>query len=1263
MNSQFVMRYLVLTFFIGALLQAQNIRINEVVSSNSVYFDEDGDTPDWIEIYNYGSQNVSLENWALSDDLSDLSKWTFPNVTIPADDYLLLWASDKDRNQITSSRTLVNQGDFYKYLIPSSEPSSNWKNPNFDDSNWGTGASGFGYSDGDDATLIPNGTLSVYLRKKFNINSVEEVVSLILDIDYDDAFVAYINGVEVARANINGVPPLFNTSTIQDHEAQMYGGGLPDRFPISNFSSILVEGENVLSIQAHNISSGSSDFTIIPFLSATFSSANNSGVEPPEILNLKNNNTFHTNFKISSDSETLTISNHEGNIIDQLLIEGLPPDVSIGLSKSSGNIVNYSQTTPGDQNAEEEFLGSIQNEIVFSENGGFKDAPVNLSLSANGLSQVIRYTTDGSSPNSLSPIYTSPIQISTNTSIRAQIYSENFLPSPVSSASYIFNSDHEIDVMLLSVDPFDFFDEDSGIYVSGPEGTYQTDVPYFGANFWEDWERPVHFSFYENDNDEFVEYNAGVKIFGGWSRSSAQRSLSFFARGKYGDSKFEHSFFDNLSYNDFEAFTLRNSGQDWLRSSMKDIMLTSLMRGSEIDFQEHNPVATYINGSYWGMYNMREKTNEHMLASKHNVDAERITLLTNNAEVIEGSNEEYNELIAYIENTDLSDDANFEYIKDRVDLKNYTLYQVTNIYTNNTDWPGNNIKFWKHPDTKWRWIMYDTDFGFGPFWNIYSYHENTLSFALESNGPGWPNPPWSTLLFRKLMTNDGFRNQFINRYADELNTRFLPSNVSHHIDQVYSTIEPEVLAHYSRWKDDPSLDYEINDINGHVNYYVANMKSFGENRHSIAIDHIKQHFDLPNIHPLTLTNSDVSKGFVEVNENLSIQQDTWTGDYFETVPLNLTAIPEFGYEFSHWSGDLFSNSETIEVSLTGPLEVSPNFIPSETTLPLVINEINYKSINSFDTGDWIELYNPNTSAIDLTNWELKDDDNTHVFVIPQGTRIEGNSYLVMVKNKADFTSLLPDISTVGEFDFGFGGSDAVRLCNQNGVLQDVVEYQSSGLWSGCADETGQTLELISPDLDNTLPESWDCINSNGSPNAISVVGSDQGELLGSKEQIISLPSGWSMFSTYIITEDMSLESILSTIVDGVIIVKNFNGDAFLKEWNFDGIGDLLVGQGYQIKTSSQIYLKVVGDYALPEDHPISLSPGWNLIGYLKEESSNTAAVFSEISASENLVIVKDYKGSAYLPELGFNGIGEMHPGQGYQLKIINEDVLKYLSND
>ena len=95
---------------------------------------------------------------------------------------------------------------------------------------------------------------------------------------------------------------------------------------------------------------------------------------------------------------------------------------------------------------------------------------------------------------------------------------------------------------------------------------------------------------------------------------------------------------------------------------MKDITLTSLMRGSGQDFLEHNPVATYINGTYWGMYNLREKINEHSLASKHNINADDITLLTNNAEEIEGDNDEYNELINFINTNDLTIDSNFEYV-------------------------------------------------------------------------------------------------------------------------------------------------------------------------------------------------------------------------------------------------------------------------------------------------------------------------------------------------------------------------------------------------------------------------------------------------------------------------------------------------------------------------------------------------------------------------------------------------------------------------
>ena len=1059
-------------FFFNSQITAQDIRINEVVSSNSTYLDEDGDTPDWIELHNYGNTEISLLGWGLSDDVDYLLKWKFPDITIQPDEYLWIWASSKDRSYISFVRTIINQGDSFKYFAPVSEPSSSWKNLNFDDDSWLQGVSGFGYADGDDATIVPNGTQSLYTRIKFNMSDIDNLVSLILDVDYDDGFVAYINGIEVARANINGTPPLFNTGTIVDHEAQMYDGGKPERFLIDNPDNVLIHGENILTIQLHNISTTSSDLTLIPFLSAVFSAPTSLGIDPPDILGLTNGN-LHTNFKISSKSETLTLSDPQENIVYQILVEGLHADVSMGTSINNDNIVYYLETTPGSPNSANEYIGIINSDVVFSNEGGIINSAIDLTLSGNESNQVIRYTTDATLPNETSALYTNSIPIANNSTVRARIFANEYIPSLSNSKTYIFNANHQIDIVTLTTDPYNFFDEDYGIYVYGD--SYDPNVPYYGANFWEDWERPIHFSFYDKDSGELgTEFNAGVKIFGGWSRAHDQRSLSIFARGKYGTSEMKYAFFDDLNYNKFQAIVLRNSGNDWLVSSIKDASLTSLMEGSGLDYQSFNPVATYLNGEYWGMYNMREKTNEHMLASKHNVDADDITLLERNGEVIEGSNEEYLELINYVENTDLTSDANFIYVSDRVDISNYALYQVAQIFFNNTDWPGNNIKYWNHPEGKWRWIIYDTDFGFGPPWNTSNYDEDTLSFALEGNGPGWPNPPWSTLLFRELIENIGFRNIFINRYADELNTRFLLNNVKNHIESVFQMVEPEIQKHYIRWGENPD----------NARYFVDEMKKFADNRPYYAKKHIKERFSLPsNMHTVTIINNDISQGYVKVNDNLKIQMPSWNGDYFETVPIELKAIAEAGFEFSHWTDASVSTDDTIELSLLDDIHITPVFIISTTANAIVINEINYKSSDDFDPGDWVELYNPNGEGIDVSNWILKDDDDSHVFNLPNGTIIPAEGFLVLTKKGSDFSNIFPDImNVIGDFDFGFGSeTDAVRLYNSDEVLQDEVFYSSTSPWPECANGLGPTLELISPELNNSLPENWDCINEFGSP--------------------------------------------------------------------------------------------------------------------------------------------------------------------------------------
>ncbi len=182
-------------------------------------------------------------------------------------------------------------------------------------------------------------------------------------------------------------------------------------------------------------------------------------------------------------------------------------------------------------------------------------------------------------------------------------------------------------------------------------------------------------------------------------------------------------------------------------------------------------------------------------------------------------------------------------------------------------------------------------------------------------------------------------------------------------------------------------------------------------------------------------------------------------------------------------------------------------------------------------------------------------------------------------------------------------------------------------------------------------------------NGITFVSAVAAAPSGPSCQILEMPSGWSMFSTYMITDDMDLASVLAPIIDHVIIAKNNSGNAYLVEWDFNGVGDLIVGQGYQIKTDAAVSLEICGDYATPDDNAVDIVAGWNMIGYLRTEAAAADAVLADINASGNLIIAKDYNGNAYLPEWSFNGIGDMVPGQGYQLKTSTADVLQYLSNE
>jgi hypothetical protein len=1104
----------------------QQITINEVVSSNSIFYDEDGDSPDWFELHNTTTNDISLEGWTVSDEENSPLKWTFPSVTITPDDYLYIWASGKDRKDINVPRTLIDRQETWKYIIPPQPVNLDWIDLDYNDTNWLEGNTGFGYSDNDDDTIIPAGTAAVFMRKKFTVSELQKIEELILDIDYDDAFVAYINGEEVARANIEGNRPGYNDFSITDHEAQIYSGGRPDRFLIS--TGVLQEGENVLSIQAHNVGVTSSDFTLIPFLSAVYSKPTNEGKTPPEILNLKAR-TLHTNFKISN-GETLFLFDADGNEVDKLFVSA-PSDISLGRRISDNNIVLFDPPSPGIKNKGAGFEGYLVGEVGFSNSGG-KVEKFDLMLSGAEAEEVIRYTLDATIPDWDSPIYQAPITIEESTVVRARLFREGYIPSDTQTKTYLTNVSHDIPVVSLVTDPVNLFDEVTGIYAYGDN--YQPDLPFFGANFWQDWERPIHFTLYEEDNTSGTNFDAGVKIFGGWSRAQDQRSFSIFARGKYGTDEIDYPLFPSNNYEKYQALVLRNGGNDWLRSNIRDGVLTTLMDGSGLETQAFRSVSTYLNGQYWGLYHMREKINEHYIASRHGVNPNDIDLMGNFGELLHGDDSDYIQLHNFLENNSLVGESNYKKVSEQIDIENVIIYNVAQIYFNNTDWPGNNVKYWKPKEGKWRWILFDTDFGFG-VWNPNSYAHNTLSFALEPNGPGWPNPPSSTLLLRRLTSNEQFRHQFINQFADELNSRFLPYKVEEHISKIADNVNNEMVKHYERW--DGSIDFH--------NEQVEVMLNFAKNRPAFVKAHIKSTFGLPAFHKITLRINSPSAGYVKLN-SLSIRNPYWQGDYFESVPIKLTAVAKSGHVFSHWSGDINSTSPNLTVDMKTAMTIDAIFETTSAEQIAVINEINYHSLETEDAGDWVEIFNPSDNILDLSDWVFTDTDFEGGYIFPKGTIIGENDFLVLTRDELKFKIQHPEVDhIIGNIDFGLSKEgDNLRIYNSTNILIDSVRYDSSQPWPEMADGLGYTLELVSPELDNALAENWTSINHLGSPGKANVEATSTKEKFNSNDlKIFPNPFvdhtviEFSLDKTSIVQIDLfnAMGSKVKSIFDGILV--------------------------------------------------------------------------------------------------------------------------------
>jgi hypothetical protein len=335
------------------------------------------------------------------------------------------------------------------------------------------------------------------------------------------------------------------------------------------------------------------------------------------------------------------------------------------------------------------------------------------------------------------------------------------------------------------------------------------------------------------------------------------------------------------------------------------------------------------------------------------------------------------------------------------------------------------------------------------------------------------------------------------------------------------------------------------------------------------------------------------------------------------------------------------------------------------TNTLAINFNNYENVEESQSlisiefgGNDININTDNGSCIYECPppWEVIVTDQNHsIFVTSawldqDGNELTSGSYLGVFYQNSEGQMVCAGYTSLME------GTEQIAVMGDDSSTEEI-----DGLSSG------DFLQYIIWDS-NACQEFTTMVSYSSGPevytsNGISFVNQVQISLGGPSQQNIIFPSGWSMFSTYIRSENTDISIVLEEIVEDIVIVKNNFGAAYLTEWSFNGIGMLMEGQGYQIKTYEIINFVIYGEFTSPESTPISLSQGWNMVGYLRTTGSSADLVLADLVADNVIIIAKDYNGNAYLPEFGFNGIGDMLPGQGYQIKTNESGTLHYLSDN
>ena len=753
-----------------------SIVINEVMADPITGIrDDDDELCDWVELYNTTARDIPLAGLGLSDNEGKPLKWRFPDdAVIQAHGYYIVFCTGKDRMdtvkkaphtnfRISAERETIiltdSKGHVLDRVMIDNLPL---------DCSWGRNENGQMQVFQVPTPTLPNNQTG-FNQMDFNLRAMNKTG-------------VYISEVLASNDTIEAYPGAGKSDWIEIYNAgndsvDLSGWGLSDR---------LDHGRKWQFPQGSLIGAG--EYKVVMCDRMTES---NNASQP------------HAAFKVGKQKmETITLTDPTGRVLDKVTLPEMRTDVSYGRTLGLAGLFYYDTPTPFQANGEG-FTGYAAMPS-FTTEPGLYDGVTYVEFNIPEGTQVF-YTTDSSVPTQNSIPYNGErLELRDITVLRVRAFAGgNVKPSDVLTGTFFVNKYHALPVVSVVSDPLNLWNGVNGMLDVGNnvdkskgipfKNTIYRDVKKAGTKF------PVHVEMYDDSGNNLINQDAEFSLIGQYSLDLPQKSMKFKAKSKYGLKTFAAKLFPDRDYTEFKGFVLRNSGNDGVWTRLLDGLQSRLMdeTGCPVAHQAWKPYVVYLDGQYWGHMNLRERADRYMIAQFEGLSLDE----ADNMVILEGSGnycyatkkerQEFRDMIAKIKKSNpAKNPEDLQYILDNVDVDNLFHYMAYEMFFGNSDIGNTRFYRLKKEGSKWRWLLYDLDYGL-----FNSKFDSPKSFT-KAKGMGEKNI--DNTIFRTLLSVPEYKDRYLTIYGN-LFKQLTTDVMMYKLDELVGIIEPELSLHFEKW--------------------------------------------------------------------------------------------------------------------------------------------------------------------------------------------------------------------------------------------------------------------------------------------------------------------------------------------------------------------------------------------------------------------------------------------------------------------------------